>query len=79
MVCHEKFGPGKKLDRGSSFFHEKSGPPLPKVIRAYQRYPPDCSKDKKRAIGEKAAMFNVRKGVLFIKKKKKSVVRPDFS
>ena len=44
-----------------------------------QRYPPDCSQDKKRAIGEKAAMFNVRKGVLFIKKKKKSVVRPDFS
>ena len=44
-----------------------------------QRYPPDCSQDKKRAIGEKAAMFNVRKGVLFIKKKNKSVVRPDFS
>ena len=69
-----KFGPGKKVDR---LYQKLSG-----HISLYiteQRYPPDCSQDKKRAIGEKAAMFNVRKGVLFIKKKKKSVVRPDFS
>ena len=74
MACHEKFGPGKKVDR---LYQKLSG-----HISLYiteQRYPPDCSQDKKRAIGEKAAMFNVRKGVLFIKKKKKSVVRPDFS
>ena len=82
-TCYEKFGQGIKLDRGFS---------MKKVDRLYQklsghislyiteqRYPSDCGQDKKRAIGEKAAMFNVRKGVLFIKKKKKSVVRPDFS
>ena len=81
----------KNLDRGKNW---TGGPvfSMKKVDRLYQklsghislyiteqRYPPDCSQDKKRAIGEKAAMFNVRKGVLFIKKKKKSVVRPDFS
>ena len=76
-MCGETRNPGKQKSLQHRLYQKLSG-----HISLYiteQRYPPDCSQDKKRAIGEKAAMFNVRKGVLFIKKKKKSMVRPDFS
>ena len=75
IVIRILFGPvTKNLDRGKKW---TGGPvfSMKKVDRLYQklsghislyiteeRYPPDCSQDKKRAIGEKAAMFNVRKG-----------------
>ena len=88
MYCREKFGPGKNWTSDPIFSMKKVDPLYQKLsghIRlnglyiTEQCYPPDCSQDKKRAIRKKAAMFNVRKGVLFIKKKKKSGVRPDFS
>ena len=34
MACHEKFGPGKKVDPRSIYFLEKTGPPRQKSIRA---------------------------------------------